>query len=225
MIGRTVRDTYDFEGTRVSPLALGKRSVFRPTFPMGRFVSQPLAVECSNLEEIREFLTTCRYVSDEDQFGKEDYWLAPELFERARKGDCEDFALWTWRQLMRLGYPSRFVVGLSGRYGHGHAWVTCEIDGEPHLVEPLRYWMSRPIPRLSTLRYRPEISVGWDGELLRYYRHREATGEPRFAELPALAVEWLSVWVPLSPRIGRGVVRRAARGVADGLLRLAGTTG
>jgi len=69
---------------------------------MGAFFSQPLNVVCRDMNEIRAFLSTCRYVSDPEQFGVRDHWMSPEEFELARKGDCEDFALWTWRQLLAL---------------------------------------------------------------------------------------------------------------------------
>jgi predicted transglutaminase-like cysteine proteinase len=72
---------------------------------------------------VRSFLASCQYISDREQFGKDDYWQPPDEFEKRKKGDCEDFALWTWRQLLNLGYDARFVVGSSGRYGDGHAWV------------------------------------------------------------------------------------------------------
>ena len=62
---------------------------------MGSFLSQPLNVVCRDIDEIRGFLSTCRYVSDQEQFGVKDHWMAPEEFEKTRRGDCDDFALWT----------------------------------------------------------------------------------------------------------------------------------
>jgi predicted transglutaminase-like cysteine proteinase len=64
-----------------------------------------------NPHDIRKFLKECQYVYDIEQFEKKDYWLPPEEFEKTKKGDCEDFSLWTWRQLMNLGYKCRFVGG------------------------------------------------------------------------------------------------------------------
>jgi hypothetical protein len=96
---------------------------FKPTFPMGTYVSQPLATKCNTLEEIRLFLTKCRYVSGQEQFNRTDYWMPPEQFEARKKGDCDDFVLWAWPQLIAIGYDARFVSGLAGRYGSVHAWV------------------------------------------------------------------------------------------------------
>jgi len=211
MLGPIVDEAYDYEGTRTLIPVRGSSRAFRPTSPMGRFVAGQLEVQCRSLEEVRGFLGSCRYVSDEEQFGRRDYWLEPERFEKTRAGDCEDFALWTWRQLTGLGLPCRFVVGKASRYGDGHAWVTATINGKRCLVEPLRHWVRPPLPRLSTLRYEPEVSVQWDGERLLYFRHDERKYEPRIAELPSLLTEWLQVWLPLSPRIGRGFLRRGTR--------------
>jgi hypothetical protein len=104
---------------------------------MGRYVTQPLSVTCRDLEDIRRFLMSCRYVPDKAQFGREDFWMLPEDFERRRQGDCEDFALWTWRQLLNLGFAARFVGGSAGAYGRGHGWVTFERDGRTFIVESL----------------------------------------------------------------------------------------
>jgi hypothetical protein len=57
---------------------------------MGRDVTQPLTVRCSNLADVRTFLAGCRGVSGKEQFGREDYWQPPEDSETRRKGDCDD---------------------------------------------------------------------------------------------------------------------------------------
>ena len=64
---------------------------------MGRYVSQPLNVQCKTVGDILTFLSSCRYVSDQELFGKRVYWQPPEDFEKQRRGDCECFALWTSR--------------------------------------------------------------------------------------------------------------------------------
>ncbi len=46
---------------------------------MGLFLSQPVKVVCRDIAEIRAFLSTCRYVSDQEQFGVKDHWMAPEV--------------------------------------------------------------------------------------------------------------------------------------------------
>jgi len=133
MIAEIFPQAYDAVGRKVFRPDLRRKGV-HPTFPMGRYVSQPLSVKCASLEDMRKFLCTCSGVSDEEQFGKRDYWQPPENFEQTRKGDCDDFALWTWRQLLDLGYEARFVCGAHGRYGTGHAWVEFMKDGKRFLI-------------------------------------------------------------------------------------------
>ena len=192
------------------------RSGFRPNFPPGRFVSQPLKHWCSDLDEMRRFLANCTYISDEKQFGTMDYWQPPEQFEESRKGDCEDFALWCWRQLAHMNYPARFVVGTAGRYGGGHAWVTFQKDGKTFLLEPLNSPGGMKTPRLSTLRYHPKFSISWDGKTISYYSHVDEhfSGAPR--GLGRLIAEWLfiwtAVWVRLIAKLLKAVALRLFRG-------------
>lgn len=157
---------------------------------MGLFLSQPVK-SCRNLEEIHKFLCTCRYVSDREQFGVEDHWMPPEEFERVRMGDCDDHALWTWRQLVDLGYNPRYVVGRAGKYGAGHAWVTYEDGGELFVVEPLAARFGRTFPRLSVLFYRPSISVEVCDKRIRFYEHLRNAKHPTFLVLVSLVPEWL----------------------------------
>ena len=98
MIAEVIPNFYDFEGRRVFQ-PKKKRYPWFEGRPMGSFLSQPLKVVCRDIDEVRSFLRTCRYASDQEQFGVKDHWMPPEEFERARRGDCDDFALWTWRQL------------------------------------------------------------------------------------------------------------------------------
>lgn len=137
MIAEIIPEVYDAAGKQVSQPFLHRKGP-HPTFPMGRYVSQPLTIQCNTMGELRSFLVGCKYVSDKELFGKEEYWQPPEEFENRRKGDCEDFALWTWRQLLGMGYDARFIGGSSGGYGAGHAWVEYVQEGKWYLLEPQR---------------------------------------------------------------------------------------
>jgi hypothetical protein len=181
---------------------------FGPNAPLGRHVTQPLGVRCENVEDVRRFLSTCRYVSDQAQFGRPDYWIPPEEFERRRQGDCEDFALWTWRQLLQLGYAARFVCGHGGRYGAGHAWVTFERDGRTFIVESLAARLGSRLPRLSTLRYEPRVSASWDGRALKYYEHSRGDNQLSILEVTAYVPEFIGFWVQALPI---ALVRRLSR--------------
>ena len=213
MIAEIIPETYDGYGTQVSQPFL-KRKGPHPTFPMGRYVSQPLTIQCHTLEEVRRFLRTCRAVSDEELFGKRDYWQPPEEFERRRAGDCEDFSLWTWRQLHAMGFDTRVVFGRHGRYGIGHAWVTFYQNGKCFLVEP-QARMDLRYPRLSTLQYEPKFSVSWDGEALKYFAHKPRPGPNLhpFRVLP-LIPEWCWYWLRIAIRLPYAWSRRAWRSAA-----------
>ena len=195
MIAEVFR-AYDATGRAVFRPSKPRYAKVSPNSPMGRQVTQPLSVPCADLTEVRQFLLTCRYISDLKQFGRQDHWMPPEEFERRRQGDCDDWALWTWRQLMHLGYPSRFVCGCAGRYGAGHAWVTIERDGRTFIVESLAAWSGSTFPRLSTLRYQPLVSISWDGRTLKYFEHRPQQGSPvSFIDAAPYIPEWVSYWL------------------------------
>ncbi len=161
---------------------------------MGRYVSQRLTVNCVTMREVREFLITCQYVSDKELFGKDDYWQPPEEFETRKKGDCEDFALWTWRQIVNMGYDARFIGGSCGRYGAGHAWVEYCQNGKWFLLEPLFCKVGDSMPRLSTLKYEPKLSVSWDGKTLRYFSHKKPELRLGWRALTPLIWEYIVFW-------------------------------
>lgn len=165
MIAEVFPEAYDGLGRKVLRPDW-RRKGLRATAPMGRYVSQPLTVKCESISDIRNFLYTCKYVPDEVQFHKRDYWQPPDEFEKTKQGDCDCFALWTWREFLDLGFDARFVAGRSGRYGEGHAWVQFAKDGRHFLVDPTMARMGNTMPRLSTLRYQPRFSVAWDGKKL-----------------------------------------------------------
>lgn len=193
MIAEIFPDAYDARGKRVLRPDL-RRKGFHSTAPMHRYISQPITVKCNSIFEIREFLATCKYASDEAQFGRKDYWQPPEEFERTKKGDCDCFALWTWREFLALGYDARFVIGRAGRYGQGHAWVQFTKGGKDFLVEPTIARLGNAMPRLSTLRYHPRFSVAWDGRDISFYSHEAIGHEPPLWQLITFVPDWLIFW-------------------------------
>jgi hypothetical protein len=194
MIAEIFPQFYDAHGRKVLRPGLSqRRKGFRPTYPMGRNLTHPLKHPCADFIEMRKFLYTCRWV---DTHHREvgDYWQPPEEFEESRKGDCADFALWVWRQLLDMGFAARFVTGSAFKFGEGHAWVTFERNGKTFLLEPQRRNLSLRMPRISTLTYHPETSVGWNGKKISYYTHAKRSTDPPFSQLPALAGEWIYLW-------------------------------
>jgi hypothetical protein len=215
MIAEIIPEIYDAAGRQVSDPFVHRKGPHR-TLLMGRYISQPLTIACSSVEDLRKFLAGCKPVSDEELFGKRDYWQPPEEFEKRRKGDCEDFALWTWRQLLMMGYDARFVGGSCGRYGAGHAWVEYSRAGKWYLLEPQLARIGQSMPQLSTIRYQPSFSVAWDGKTLRYYAHKNPDSRMGWRQLSPLVSEYLAFWtffwvknVYRIPAIVRNVFRRS----------------
>lgn len=213
MIAEIIPEAYDAIGRQVSQPFHGRKRL-HPTFPLGRYVSQPLIVRCANLEEMRAFLCKCRAVSDEKLFNKRDYWQPPEEFEKRKAGDCEDFSFWTWRQLLEMGWDARIVFGRSGRYGIGHAWVMFFRDGRCFLFEPQAAPLGLTLPRLSTLRYEPRYSVAWNGTDLKYYAHKKGAEAPlnlAIRLLPEWCRIWGWFWLKIAARIPSVMARRIVR--------------
>ena len=50
------------------------------------------------------------------------------------------------------------------------------------------------MPRISTLRYHPRFSVGWDGEKLSYYQHDELPARLSFPRIHRLLPEYIFIW-------------------------------
>lgn len=211
MIAETIPGAYDAIGRQVTASAFHRKAP-QAARPIGRYVSHPLTFKCGSIAELRRFLVTCRYVSAQDLFGKRDHWQGPEEFEQLKKGGCVDFSLWTWRQLLSLGYDARFVGGRAGRYGIGHAWVEYFENGRCFLVEPQFRMVGERIPRLTTLRYRPKLSVALDGDKLRYFVHKQTDFNPKWRSLLPLVLEWLLFWgwfwLRTIPRFPTLLVRR-----------------
>lgn len=188
-----IPELYDVQGRKAYKPHLKKGS-FTPTYPFGRYVSRPLSVHCESLQGVRKFLASCKRPSDQEAFGKRDYWLPPDEFEKQKKGDCDDHALWTWRQLMQMGYRARFVAGHCGRYRRGHAWVTFQNGDKFYLAESTMGFIGWNLPRLWLLKYRPLYSVEWNGKEIVFYSHKEAR-TPLLAETLRLVPEWLWFWM------------------------------
>jgi hypothetical protein len=215
MIAEPYPEFYDACGHKIFRPGRWHRSQgFRPTLPMGRNLTQQLKHRCRSVDEMRRFLATCRY-SREERYNERQYWQPPEEFERTKAGLCADFAIWAWRQLIDMGYESRFVGGKAGKFGEGHAWVTFRMDGKWLLLEPQMWYLGLRMPRILTLRYHPRVSVGWDGESVSHYEHEERKTDPGFSKLPGLVGEYLDIygrfWVKVALTILMALGRRVLR--------------
>ena len=130
-------------------------------------------VEVETIEDMQEWLLGCAYASDPDLFQEADFWQHPCTFEQLRKGDCEDFSLWAWRKLVRLGYDAEFVAGCCMQPGcaeadHGHTWIIFQKNDTTYLFDPIMRARTQMIQPLDVVRqaYIPEVSV--DQHFTRY---------------------------------------------------------
>jgi len=123
-----------------------------------------------SVDEIVAWLSECTYARDPDLFHEADYWQHPLTFEQLRRGDCEDFALWAWRKLVKLGRDAEFVAGRILNHNSqsaGHAWVHLRTKEGLFLLESVLPGADTLYPQAEIRdKYMPEVSV--DGCLLRY---------------------------------------------------------
>ncbi len=144
---------------------LGARRAFRWYF------EGQSAVEVRSVEQVQDWLLACTYVRDPVLFREDDFWQHPCTFEQLRRGDCEDFCLWAWRKLVRLGYDAEFVAGrclAPGCSPAGHTWILFRQRGRVFLFDPVMRRRNEMIRSLDDVRheYLPEVSV--DGGFRRY---------------------------------------------------------
>jgi hypothetical protein len=131
-------------------------------------------VNARNLNEICEWLLECEYVSDPELFHEPDFWQHPRTFERLRKGDCEDHALWAWRKLVEAGVEAELVTGnwsqAPGERG-GHVWVRfreADTDFVLETVANSRDQMVRPLQEVKD-EYEPHAGVDHDLKSFAYF--------------------------------------------------------
>jgi hypothetical protein len=123
--------------------------------------------------DIADFLLQCRYAEDQHLLGEHDHWLHPATFELLRCGDCEDFALWAWRQMVDAGFDTDFVVGIRAVPGNPsgrHAWVTYRDASEEYVLDGVERSLERIIRPLAEVRqlYEPQVGVDAAGRRFVY---------------------------------------------------------
>lgn len=122
-------------------------------------LNAPLRVRTQSLRDVDVWINGCRYVSDPRLFGRPDHWQTPDALERNGLGDCEDFALWAWVQLLRQGADARFVIG--GMYDDdvNHAWVHVHRGGRVLVFECTPLGVNVAIDARCATEYQPILSV------------------------------------------------------------------
>jgi len=136
--------------------------------------------ECavSTFDDILAWLADCSYESDASLFRESDYWQHPHTFERLRRGDCEDFALWAWRKLIEIGIDADLVIGRRvppQSENSRHAWILFRRGGDEFLFEPVlchreRSEAVRPVSSVRS-QYIPEFGVAADRRRFTFAGH------------------------------------------------------
>jgi hypothetical protein len=122
--------------------------------PFTEYFEGGSCVHVRSIDDIVAFLQTCEYGTDIELFHSPDFWQHPGAFEKLRRGDCEDFALWAWRKLAELGIDAEFCVGRvicddQPEIDRQHAWVIYRVGGTEFLFEPAARTPSRMIRPLA----------------------------------------------------------------------------
>lgn len=77
-------------------------------------------------KELSKFLKkNFDFVFDEDLFSTTDYWQSPEEFWENKKGDCEDYAVFSKAVLENLGFKAT-IISLYGPDGYAHTVTVFE---------------------------------------------------------------------------------------------------
>jgi len=143
-------------------------SVFGPGShqPFAAYFQGESYVRVGSIEDIVAWLQTCEYVTDLELFHERDVWQHPGIFEKLKRGDCEDFALWAWRKLAEIGIDAELCVGRvidddRPEIDRQHAWVVYRVNGAAFLFEPAARTPARVIRPLADAmsEYVPHFAV------------------------------------------------------------------
>lgn len=160
--------------------------------PFADYFKGKSSVPVTSLNDICDWLQTCEYITDSELFHERDVWQHPAAFERRRRGDCEDFALWAWRKLAEIGIDAEFCVGrviVADRpeIERQHAWVVLHVEGTAYLFEPAARLPSQMIRPLADVvdEYVPHFAVNhqfdtqaFAGCVFDSYRRRPPSSDP-----------------------------------------------
>jgi hypothetical protein len=159
--------------------------------PFTEYFEGESCVHVRSIDDIVAFLQTCEYVSDIELFHEPDYWQHPGAFEKLRRGDCEDFALWAWRKLAELGIDAEFCVGRvicddQPQIDRQHAWVVYRVNGKEFLFEPAARRLSSMIRPLADAMagYVPYFAVNHRFETSAFVGWASDSHRNRFADQP-----------------------------------------
>lgn len=98
--------------------------------------------ETEKLERVNDFFNRIRHISDEDHWGKRDYWATPVEMLATNGGDCEDFSIAKYFTLKQMGVSVdqmriTYVRALNLRQTHMVVAYYPSPDAEPMILDNL----------------------------------------------------------------------------------------
>jgi predicted transglutaminase-like cysteine proteinase len=131
------------------------------------------------IQAVNRFLNDWQYRSDQENYGRRDYWATPLEFVR-RSGDCEDYAIIKYVSLRELGFGAdqlRLVVLNDVSRGLAHAVLAVYLDQEVYILDNL---YRAVLPQEQIAQYVPYYSIN---ETTRWAH--VAPAEPLLSAAPA----------------------------------------
>ena len=109
----------------------------------GILLSDPQVDESHKLELVNRFFNSLPFVSDQEHWGKMDYWATPTEFLATNGGDCEDFAIAKYLTLREIGVPAErlritYVKAMTLNQAHMVLTYYPTPDAEPLVLDNLQ---------------------------------------------------------------------------------------
>lgn len=111
--------------------------------------------------KVNDFVNETRYITDQNNYGKSDYWATPVEFLK-NGGDCEDFAITKYTALRMLGVPEnrlRIAIVHDNLKNIPHAILIVYTDEGAYLLDNQQ---DRMVNVDGYTRYRPIFSINRD---------------------------------------------------------------
>lgn len=121
----------------------------------------------TQINEVNRYMNRARYITDQNNWGKKDYWASPAEFF-ARFGDCEDYAIAKFLSLKLLGFRTgqlRVVAVKDMNLKVGHAVLVVFIDGKTYLLDNQ---IKKVVVTKTVRHYKPVFSINTKY----WWRHR-----------------------------------------------------
>lgn len=93
--------------------------------------------QIDQLHAVNGFVNKWRYRTDDNNYGKSDYWASPAEFF-SRSGDCEDYAITKYVTLRQMGFSAdqlRLVVVKDLNRNLAHAVLAAYVDGDVYILD------------------------------------------------------------------------------------------